>query len=431
MDFEEPTGLYRVGGRNGQGKSTGFYIGMNALLGMIPALPLLQRNAESGFYEVTNGLGRFGFAIEGKKVTYYYQLNTGEQGNSSESVNNNYCLEVIRTMIGFELDLEFKTILNVLSGGELNFVVTGGRTDLAFLKDLIYSEEIERLQESTIQNIKELSNQLDRISYDIEYVDRERSNIKVLDSNKIQEKIEEVNYLEELVMGIEELSSNIKNITLGSLEGEISKSKVMYMDMLGLAEGLYEYRQANIRYEALNMLNLEPLLEDTRKGLVDHRKADLKHKKLTLNYDMETLPTETLRDYRNTLIEVKYLNYKLEDICTKQLIEGTTTYKKTILYNIANTNKELLLTLKNTKENYLNFNIDLLDYTKDNSYIFAREIINYKKLFLRNYSGHFRDLEHITSEKIDVLKKVQVYKEDLDGRIYKEGRCILCYSKRY
>ena len=442
INFENDTGLYRVIGRNGRGKSTIFSIGLNILCGTLPALPELQKGKDRAYYEITNGFGTFGFQIVNKKVGYYYTLNTGENDISYETVNHNPCIEVIRSYLGFDMDLDFKSILNVNCKDELNFIVTNGRTSLGFLKGILYSEEIERLQKdySELENV--VSQRLKTFETEINYVYREldKEQAKLIKPDWLQNQKDMLYFAENLMVLANNLKSNLndvlnlKQIYYGikkQLEKDIFRTTVQLLIEFKVL--IQENQRLNILSEKLNVKSLANFCKEYK-------------------YVQFNISTDKLLDFRQSLINPLYDNiYSLKEIqyssiredyvnCLDKFKEMKTyakLYKNTILESenliIVEFNKILknfFIRLKIGKEVELKIKTMQWANLKEIFKNFANETSSEKRFQLEIFKCIFGGLILEISSLKDIKEKISGLEKELEEKIYKDGRCILCLSKK-
>lgn len=446
ITIDSPIGLYRVGGRNGQGKSTGFNIGMSALLGLTAPLPLVTHGMEEAVYEIENGYGRFGFRVDKRKVTYYYSLCTGEEDSSSMTINNNICIDVIRAYTGFNIDTEFKSVLNLNSKDFLNFVVTNGRSELGFLKDLVYSEEIEKLQTLAIEREKTFKSELDRVSDKIQFASNELYSIHTVDEEWLKQAIYWAHSAEDVIIQsnkikLEMIGLHVMKLNyLKTLRDTISlRSKVLLIESENITRARMELDLSNLKLIKHEMSGLIGRLDKVKqlKGLVQ-----------TLETLKQFVPTLEARESINELSsQIKNLRVTAIQNSMESLIENkhtisrfTTVYQ---YYNIEGKKKEILITkiakesfynsqitLKKYNSNQLELKRDLLYSSKAILKSFSNQTVSYKKNFLQNLRMHFQGLGEIINKYQTNKKLLGEIKTQLDEEIYKDGRCILCYSKK-
>lgn len=413
--FESTTGLFRVGGRNGNGKSTAFHIGLSALMGLTSPLGLKTRGRESCFYEMENAYGVFGFSVNNRKVVYYYRLNDGRRDSSDMSVNNNICLDVIRAYSGFDIDLEFKSVLNLNSGKNLNFVYTNGRTDLKYFKQLVYSEEIESLQQYAIEEEKRIKKEIDRTSDKIGFLNAEVFKIKTIDEVWIRDAISWIDEVDKCTKSIEKF----ENTSLDIIKKEIQMQKIISSKTSTLMNILiYTYKcqkKVDIRKElSKNLyakLNATPILDQLSNGV--RLRNDLIKRNIITN-----------------LISVKSGVNSLN-----QLIDDCKDYKRVStedkLLRISNNRKnieDLTIKLKSTKKINMYGKIQERNLEKAILMDFVLNLSKQRKVFVQNSLTRFC---HLFNNITDYQKALEVntkLNQELDDNIYKDGRCILCYS---
>lgn len=446
IEIDNPAGLYRVGGRNGQGKSTGFYIGMSALLGLTSPLPLVMRGRDNCLYEIENGYGTFGFKVNNRKVTYYYTLNTGEEDQSSMTINNNICLDVIRAYTGFNVDVEFKTALNLNSKDQLNFIVTNGRTELTFLKELVYSEEIERLQSIALEREKSLTTELQRTSDKIQFIDREIYQIKTFDSEWIKQAIYWAHQAEETILGAQEVKESLNKLHgnkiayLHSIKKQVeSVGKVAIMEAVELKNIQLRNKLLNLKLTRIEVNFLMQRI--SRISVIDNiNKSTALTKRL-----IPTLEAREVMERVIVLIKELQIKKDFKDICVYQSQINEITGLSDLIYNyksadlnikidkseyIKESITDCLLSMKTHRLHQYEIKEGLISNSKDKLNIFIRNSLNHRRNSLSICKMHLGGL----SSEIQRYEKIySVNKElnvNLDGEIYKDGRCILCYSTK-
>lgn len=387
---DNQSGITRIGGRNGRGKSTIFTIGIRMLLGFTPAKVHLSRGYSEGYFILTNEYGDFSVHIKEKgNPTYGYKLKTGESDYSNDSLNHNRCLSVIRTYIGFDFDEETKTVLNINEKDSLNFIVTNGRSDLAFLRSLLYSEEVEDLQEDTKDTIKSSKEMINKVSYEIDLLTRDLIGIKTKSPEFIDELIEYGEYLMKFQNAYDRLKSNIVEISL--LYMKTNKNSIDKMTL--------EIDKIQMLSASLVVVSKILQLEGRRQNIDSlHNNIDNIIRNMKKLYTMNELETKLQK-----FITVSKLKENISDY----LVMSREYRSKSICYN-----NQLVEQFRSRLEDVLS---NLYSSKKVSTVI---PFSNFSLLFTQ-MEGYYK------------LKERQIkVEEELDSMIYKEGRCILCYSKK-
>ena len=444
--IDNPNGVIRVGGRNGQGKSTAFYTGLYILLGLSSALPHVTWDCDKAMYEVENSHGRFGFKVEGRKVYYYYQLNTGERDMSDATVNNNRCIDIIRAYLGFNVDGEFKSVLNINSGKALNFVVTNGRSELGFLKDMLFSEEIENLQAQAIEEEKNLKIELTRVSDKIHFINGELFNIKTYDEGWIRNTIQWLNEVEEGLEGLNHLKQTLLKTAYYQLRFKrIERNKIddirrlVFLQAIELPLLLKKRELAEMKCIRIDVNEARSKLSIVNqiKGLQD--KTSLIKKELPYLECRKSLfnMKSNLKNIKSLALNKKKLEVNLNILLFKQ------TKSQIKDYYVTNLEHKLSLT-RYTRNNFLDYEITsknlVLIKVKSNTinnnlvkvYLskFKSDLVIYKKVLLEKTYEQFSTFKYRLSDYEKSNKACTNLNKELDDKIYKDGRCVLCYSKK-
>ena len=437
MDLTEyQNSLIRIGGRNGRGKSTVMTIGLKILLGLTPAKPHLNKDADEGYYSVTNENGIFSVTIPRKgNPTYSYTLNSGECDSSNDTLNHNRCLDVIRTFLGFDIDEEGKSALNINENGKLNFIATNGRSDLAFLKGLIYSQEIEDLQTDVKEYLKIIKNNIDKTSYEIGLLYTDLQDIKTIDSEYLDKIDEYCDYMDNISDGLDKLSLTITDIT--QISRNYVKATVLFLCMnLEFIEDTYLTFMIN--NELLKMNDNLNIYVDLLNNLSEFNDNLVKYKRVNLDLEFNKCQRlgKELKEFEVCTVNSKYcqMMYLSQRLPLPLINEYFNINSNLKLYNYNNCIQDtsnLLLTLRKFTYQKIMLDVHLNNYTK---YHLDSFLTNFNRLNRQNIvyrifklSSFLEDLQDYFELKQSVVNLEDEIQED----IFEGGRCILCYSPRY
>lgn len=431
----DSTGLTRIGGRNGRGKSTLFTIGLKILLGLTPAKPHLNSNSAEGYYTLVNEYGEFTVTIHRRgNPTYSYYLNTGEHNSSRDTINHNRCIDVIRSYIGFDLDTENNGVLNINEKDKLNFITTNGRSDLAYLKGLVYSEEIETLQEETQERIKTLKETKNKTSYEISLVHTSLQKLNTVDENYLDEIDEYSDY----VINVEKYSEELTNQLLDfqqNYKSFLSICKINLISNLGtISSNIVGLKAIDELIKMLNrheyhrkiVLSVMRLYNDLNEYQLNKSKIKLNESKILLS----KLNRIQVNQANHTLSRVDILKDSLSKLDILSYFRNDQLVKFNLYKNLNNNILEYSSTLKKLAYKKLYINYQLNEYSKDQLNNFLQNLSLLKK---QKSVQHISDIFVIieTLECLFYINQDIIKLEcEIDNDIYKDGRCILCYSTR-
>lgn len=435
LDFKEDDNFIRIGGRNGRGKSTIMTIGLKILLGLTPAKPHLTKGCKKGHYIMENGRGTFGVEIYEKgNPTYSYTLINGERDSSRDTLNHNRCLPVIRANIGFDIDEENTGALNINENTRLNFVSTNGRTDLAFLKNQIYSEEIEILQEDTKEIIKSSKNILDRNSTEISLLIEDRSKISIIDKSYLNELInytETIEIQEHTLDNINDSYLNIikHNLILKNTENNIAINSIDSI-ILGLENITVIKEWLDIQGILRDRDNIADSLEILSSSIFNKLMAKSSVSLLRFNELNSTI--EKLRGNLIDKVKLPLMKIRIdEDIkLLKEYIYFKQKLNKCHIDNTIQEYGEFLVNLKNMNILKTSFKVQLGDNIDNNLKVnlhFLNRRLKEKSMYpYLIYSALFKSI----TRKFNINEEIERKEEELSSHIYKDGRCVLCLKEK-
>lgn len=435
VEVDNPTGILRIGGRNGQGKSTCFNIGMGVLMGFVPAKPQLRKGTQRGFYKVTNSLGEYTvFVYERGKTMFGYKLIDGTEGKSDESVNHNKTLDVIRAYLGFDYDLDERTTLNLNEGNNLKFVTTNGRTELNFMKELVYSEEIEEVIERAKRDSDNASNLLDQTSREYSFANRDLFEIKTLEENYLDELInftegiidvyEGTLEVENKVIKVKDNYNKINEMELEGLILRIQKGKLIAKEYTSLREQTNSLEVDIISLEINERLSTKEI----RKTLNKITELELKLKSCHLENIIETLNKLTIKNHQKESLKVTTRILELEiNKCYIDVNEGT------IDNLISNKERDVLLRLDtkilDSKVNIIRINdiLSEIEKIKDKAIEFKSLELNQEILELETKRKQSYRVERVLENiemRFEILNPLK-----LDSKItklkFKKLQCVM------
>ena len=385
--------------------------------------------------------------------------------------------------MGFNIDEEFNQALNLNSGSELKFVVTNGRSNLGFVKDLVFSEEIERIQRVAGEDIKEGNEKLKQMGDKILYLNGEYNTIKTVDPAQLMDLEKRLEVTEQninatiaiqngavkIMKGIEDrdkqfiklYKANIELIQtsivkLKELDLKVKVAGVEELDIDRIskrkieATKLQEQLVKSIKQEVtptailknkrditeLQVNIIEKLYQQSSpQPIKSHKEGIIQlQKRLVKSIQQGATPT-TVADIKKEITQVKIeIIEKLYQQSLPQPIKG---YKKEILTQLINITKDLYntnsyqaLSIKNLKSKLVKSDMIIMEQTVGIFDNFITGTPDYTQIFLSEFRENLERVGIVKANLDAENENIMQLNSKLTDEIYKEGRCVLCNSKR-